>query len=105
MHFGGLSVRKMHLVSTDVARCYAVQMIKLEYTVLQKRLVTERRNNSLLHSLAFLPRDAMHSAIYAVLQCLSVCESFRLSVCPPVCLVRVLYRKEQTCYQLFFAIW
>jgi len=31
---------------------------------------------------AFLPRDAMHSAAYAVMRCLSVCLSVRLSACP-----------------------
>ena len=46
--------------------------------------------------LSCLPRDAMHSAAYAVVRCLSVCRLCRraVSVCLSDCHVRVLYRKE-----------
>jgi len=36
-HFGAFSGRKMHLWTTNLARCYAVRMIKLKQILLHKR--------------------------------------------------------------------
>jgi len=40
----------------------------------------------------FLPRDAMLSAVYAVVECLSVCLSVCLCVCVCVCHTLVSYQ-------------
>jgi len=50
--------------------------------------------------LEFLPRDALLSAVYAVVVCLSVCLSVFLSVCLSVCLcVCVCVRHTPVLYQ------
>jgi len=37
MHFGIFSGPRMHLTTADLARCYAMQIIKLKQILLQKR--------------------------------------------------------------------
>ena len=49
---------------------------------------------SILNQGQFLPRDALLSAVYAVVVCLSVCLSVCLCVC--VCHTPVLYQNGKT---------
>jgi len=69
-------------VTWDVAdrhcRRHGAQLVTIQSSVEQRQLTELARANSGQHNYqnsAFLPRDAVHSANYAVARCLSVCPS------------------------------
>jgi len=67
------------MVTTDMVCCYAMQNkagANLVAKTSSERIAEQFA--SPVHSLAFLPHDAIHSAAYAVVQCLFVCLSVGL---------------------------
>jgi len=72
------------MVSKDV---YHLQQHKYSYNV-TKLTIDQSFTMWTINLHSFLPRDAMLSAVYAVVACLSVC----VSVCLCVCHTPVLYQ-------------